>query len=167
MDDQDRSLPGFDQAQAEVAATGERSQTSSPNLLWGILARPAQTLTYLRDQSQRTWLAPVILAILLVILVLPHFNQLAGKQLSLNPVKNLAVLIGLLAIAAFTGILSGSYPALLFSSFKPIAVLRESASSGAKNPMLRRILVVFQFTVATVLIIGSVTIQRQMNFIRT
>lgn len=107
-----------------------------------------------------------ILAVLLVILVLPHFNQLAGKQLSINPVNNLSILIGLLAIAAFTGILSGSYPALLFSSFKPIMVLREMASSGARNPVLRRILVVFQFTVATVLIIGSVTIQRQMNFIR-
>jgi len=107
-----------------------------------------------------------LLAILIVMLVLPHFNQLAGKQLSVNPIKNLSILIGLLAIAAFTGIVSGSYPALLLSSFKPIAILRETASSGAKNSLLRRILVVFQFTVAIILIIGSVMIQRQMNFIR-
>jgi len=107
-----------------------------------------------------------ILAILMVMLVLPHFNQLAGKQLSINPVKNISILFGLLVIAVFTGIVSGSYPALLLSSFKPIAVLRETASSGAKNSTLRRILVVFQFTVAIVLIIGSVMIQRQMNFIR-
>ena len=103
-----------------------------------------------------------ILAILIVMLVLPHFNQLAGKQLSVNPIKNISILFGLLAIAAFTGIVSGSYPAFLLSSFKPIAVLRETASSGAKNSTLRRILVVFQFTVAIVLIIGSVMIQRQM-----
>lgn len=107
-----------------------------------------------------------ILAILIVMLVLPHFNQLAGKQLSINPSNNLSILFGLLAIAAFTGIVSASYPALLLSSFKPIAVLRESVSSGARNPLLRRILVVFQFTVAIILIIGSVMIQRQMNFIR-
>ncbi len=107
-----------------------------------------------------------ILAIIMVILVMPHFNQLAGKQLAMNPAQNLSILIGLFAIAAFTGIVSGSYPAILLSSFKPIKVLRESASSGARNPLLRRILVVFQFTMAIILIIGSVMIQRQMNYIR-
>ena len=107
-----------------------------------------------------------ILAILIVIFLLPHFNSLSGKQLIFNPTGNFTMLFGLLAIAAFTGLVSGIYPALFLSSFKPIVVLRESLSAGAKNPLLRRILVVFQFTVATILIIGSMTIQRQMGFIR-
>jgi predicted permease len=112
-------------------------------------------------------LTAFFLALVIVLFALPHFNQLSGKQLSVHLIKNGSVIIGLLAIAAFTGIASGSYPALLLSSFKPITVLRESASSGAKNPLLRRVLVVFQYTVAIILIIGSITIQRQMNFIRS
>jgi hypothetical protein len=116
MDDQDRSLPGFDQAQAEVAVTGERSQTSSPNLLWGILARPAQTLTYLRDQSQRTWLAPVILAILLAVaqslVTIPVSTQAAtaqlGEQVAQMPAEERAQIEGQMDAGARLPLLAGT-----------------------------------------------------------
>jgi hypothetical protein len=85
MDHQDQSSPGPDQMQGDVTATGVRMETSTPNLLWGILIQPVKTLTYLRDQSQRTWLAPVILAVLLVIaqslVTVPVANQAATAQM--------------------------------------------------------------------------------------
>ena len=107
-----------------------------------------------------------ILAIIFVVIALSYFNQLSGKTLSLDPTQIAGIILGILLIAAVAGIVSGSYPALLLSSFKPIQVLRETAASGAKSPLLRRILVIFQFSVAIILIVSSVMMQRQMHFIR-
>ena len=91
MDHQDQFSPVPDQVQpsghrqADVPAAGVRSETPTPNLLWGILIQPVHTLTYLRDHPQRTWLAPVILAILLVVaqalVIVPVANQAATEGL--------------------------------------------------------------------------------------
>lgn len=107
-----------------------------------------------------------ILAVLLVSLFLPSFNNLTQKQLVLDPNQNSSLILILLGIALFTGILSGSYPALLFSSFTPIQALRESGSLSFKSPVLRRVLVIFQFTGAVALIFSSIILQRQMNYIK-
>jgi len=107
-----------------------------------------------------------ILAVLLVSMFLPTFNNLTQKQLVLDPNQNSSLILILLGIALFTGILSGSYPALLFSSFTPIQALRESGSLSFKSPVLRRVLVIFQFTVAVALIFSSIILQRQMNYIK-
>ena len=107
-----------------------------------------------------------VLAVLMVSLFLPSFNNLTQKQLIFDPVHNVPLILSILGIAFFTGVFSGSYPALLFSSFTPIQALRESGALSLKSPVLRRILVVFQFTVAVVLIFCSIVLQRQMNYIR-
>lgn len=105
----------------------------------------------------------LLISLGLVVYFLPAFNNLTGRQLSFDLNGSItAVLIG---ITAVVGILSGSYPALLLSSFKPISVLQKSKASGSKNPLLRRILVIFQFTITIILIISSLVLQRQMNYI--
>jgi len=85
MDPQDPSSLGPDQVQADVVGVGARSESSTPNLLWGIVVQPVRTLTYLHDCPQRTWLAPVILAILLVtaqsLVTVPVANQAAAAQM--------------------------------------------------------------------------------------
>ena len=108
----------------------------------------------------------LILSLGFVALLLPYFNQLAGKQMqfsSLFAPGFLAVLIGLVFLV---GLLAGSYPAFYLSSFQPIQVLKGKLASGFKNSWLRSSLVVFQFSISIILIIGTVVIYNQLQFIR-
>jgi predicted permease len=102
----------------------------------------------------------------LVFLLLPAFNNIAQKNLSLSPGNIVSILVGLLGITLFTGLISGSYPALFLSAFHPVRVIKGTTSKSSQKPMLRRTLVVFQFTIATVLIIGTVIVYKQLNYIR-
>jgi len=107
----------------------------------------------------------LLIAMGLTLILLPAFNNLAGRELSLN--FNGPFLLVLAGIVLVVGFVSGSYPALLLASFRPLKVLQKSGSSGARSPLLRRLLVVFQFTITIVLIISSIVLQRQMNYIHT
>ncbi len=85
MDNRDQSSSVPDQGQADVAAVDIAEEPSTPNPLWGILVHPVHTLTYLRDLPQRTWLAPAMLAVLLVLaqslVTVPVANRAASAQL--------------------------------------------------------------------------------------
>ena len=104
------------------------------------------------------------IAIVLAWLLLPYFNTLSGKSLS---IPWTAWWLGpLFIISAFIiGIMAGLYPAFYLSAFQPIAVLKGKVSRGTKNSNLRSTLVVFQFTASIILIIGTFVIYRQMQFI--
>jgi putative ABC transport system permease protein len=106
-------------------------------------------------------------AIGLVYLLLPAFNNLADKQLTLDIAGNVSTVSVLVGIILFTGLASGSYPAFMLSSFKPANILRRGKlQSGAGGFLLRKILVVSQFTATIVLIIGTIIMYRQLNYIR-
>jgi len=108
----------------------------------------------------------LILAIIIVILLLPAFNNITGKELTLsyfNPYIIIPVLIGL---GIFVGFISGIYPAFILASFKPIAILKGKFTSGSKSSLLRRILVIFQFTISVIIIIGTFVIFSQMKFVK-
>jgi putative ABC transport system permease protein len=109
----------------------------------------------------------LIVAIVLVYLFLPAFNALSGKQLSLNLVGSVSHTGGLVFITLITGLISGSYPSLVLSSFNPIHVLKTANSGGSSKSLLRRILVVSQFCAAIVLIISTMVIYKQLDFIRS
>jgi putative ABC transport system permease protein len=111
-------------------------------------------------------LLALILAVVLVELFLPGFNNIAGKGLRLESLGILRLIIGLLVIGVFVGFASGSYPAFFLSSFKPTDVLKSGAMRGARGATLRRILVTFQFVVTIVLFICTILINRQMNYLR-
>ncbi len=107
----------------------------------------------------------VALAALLVKLVLPVFNQLAQKQVYLHLLDGRV--IGLLAtIALFTGLLAGLYPALFLSSFKPAKVLKGTFRVGSGSALFRKGLVVLQFALSIILIVGTLVINDQLSFIR-
>ncbi len=108
----------------------------------------------------------LVIAVIMITFFLPAFNILSGKQLFLNITGNLSHIIGLIGIALFTGLISGSYPALILSSFKPVIVLKTSMSSGSGKSLFRKILVVSQFSAAIILIISTVIIYKQLNYIR-
>jgi putative ABC transport system permease protein len=108
----------------------------------------------------------LILAVVLVELFIPGFNNIAGKGLRLDSLGTLRLIIGLLGIGLVVGFASGSYPAFFLSSFKPTDVLKSGAMRGARGATLRRVLVTFQFVVTIVLFICTILVNRQMNYLR-
>jgi len=107
------------------------------------------------------------IAIILVALSLPVFNALTGKQLNFTLFSNMNILLGILGIAVITGCLSGLYPSMLLSSFQPASVLKGTLASGSKGFLFRRILVITQFTLSLILIIGTVIIYRQLDYMQS
>jgi putative ABC transport system permease protein len=105
-----------------------------------------------------------VIAVLLAQLAIPYFNQLAGKSLTM-PYTEPGFLAALLGGALFTGFLAGSYPAFYLSSFRPIEVLKGKLRTDIRSGWLRNALVVFQFAISVLLIIGTLVIYRQLNFI--
>ncbi|MEP6748489.1 MAG: ABC transporter permease [Bacteroidota bacterium] len=107
----------------------------------------------------------LLFAIGIVLVFLPLFNNLSGKELSIHLLdgKILAALVG---IALATGLISGSYPALFLSGFKPVKVLKGNMKLLGGNLVFRNALVVTQFIVSIVLLVGTVVIYNQLQFIK-
>jgi putative ABC transport system permease protein len=105
-------------------------------------------------------------AVLLAFLFLPAFNTLSGKPLSFTDSFDLSLLLELLGITVLTGCLSAIYPALFLSSFRTIGIIKGSLSSGFKKPLFRRTLVVSQFSLSIIFIIGTVVVYSQLEYMR-
>ena len=105
-----------------------------------------------------------VIGILLTLLLLPYFNMLASKSLSI-PWHEWWLIPFLIAAAFIVGIVAGLYPAFYLSGFKPVQVLKGSISTGSKNSILRNSLVVFQFTASIILIISTAVIYTQTHYI--
>jgi putative ABC transport system permease protein len=106
----------------------------------------------------------IILAVVLVELFLPAFNNLAEKRLDLISIGPWHLLLGLLVIGLYVGFAAGSYPAFFLSSFRPVDVLKSGAMRGIRGTLLRRALVTFQFIITIVLFISTMVVNRQMNY---
>ena len=107
-----------------------------------------------------------IIAIAIAGAVLPVFNNLTGKQLAL-PFTQLFFWITLLGLVIITGFVAGSYPALFLSSLNPVKVLKSSLKFSWSAVFFRKALVVFQFTLSVILIVGMIVIYRQMDYIQS
>lgn len=106
-----------------------------------------------------------IIAMILVELLLPGFNNLIGKQLDIN-YQSAHLYIGLIAVILFCGILAGSYPALYLSSLKPLNTIKGVINKNPGNPQFRRVLVIFQFSLSVLLIICTLIVGNQLNYIQ-
>lgn len=106
-----------------------------------------------------------ILSVLLVLMVLPAFNTLMGKELIL-PYNSVVFWLAFAGFILFTGILAGSYPAFFLSSFNPVGVLKGHFKKTGTLVTPRKVLVVFQFCIAIVLIISTIIVARQIRFAR-
>jgi putative ABC transport system permease protein len=107
-----------------------------------------------------------ISAVILVFLLLPDFNVVAGKSLTFDLFGDPVMLLGILGLAVFIGIISGSYPSFYLSSILPVKVLKGGLGMGGKKRgNLRRILVIIQFSIAIFMIIGSIVVSRQVWFL--
>ncbi len=108
----------------------------------------------------------IVVAIAIVSMVLPVFNSLSGKNISLGALLNINIILGLIGIVVITGILSGSYPALFLSSFQPVKVLKDTFRTGLKGALFRKVLVIFQFSLMIILVIGTIVIYNQLEYIQ-
>lgn len=105
-------------------------------------------------------------AVVLCIIFMPLFNQLAGKVISTSIVNNPYGIAGLLLLSIGIGVVAGFYPSLVLSSFMPVVVLKGKFTTGMRGLMLRKGLVVFQFMVSVVLIVGTIVVYRQLMYMR-
>ncbi|WP_153800067.1 ABC transporter permease [Foetidibacter luteolus] len=103
-----------------------------------------------------------VLSLAVVMLVLPWFNQVADKRMSV-PWGNIWFWLSALAFGIFSGIIAGSYPALYLSSFQPVKVLKGTFRVGRFAALPRKVLVVVQFTISLALIIGTVVVYKQIQ----
>ncbi|MFC2164696.1 ABC transporter permease [Acidobacteriota bacterium] len=129
-------------------------------------ARRMQIIRQFFGESMIITLISFALAIVLVEALMPLFNQVSGKELSLNLSENILIYLGLFGIAILTGLLSGSYPAIFLSSFLPTKVLKGSLWVGTKSSGLRKALVVFQFSLSIMLIISTAIVYSQLKYIQ-
>jgi putative ABC transport system permease protein len=107
-----------------------------------------------------------VLAVTLVQVLQPFFNELTGKPLSITLLHTNLVWLNLLGIFIMGAILSGAYPAFVLSSFKPALVLKGKWSGGLSGGLLRKSLVILQFTASVALIVGTFTVYTQLNYMR-
>ncbi len=123
----------------------------------------SQLLTQFFSESLLLALIGFIGALVLVQLGLPVFNEMADKKVSL-PVASPVFWLVAFAVMLFTGLVAGSYPALYLSSFEPVKVLKGTFRAGRYAAIPRKALVVIQFTVSVILIIGTMVVFRQIHF---
>lgn len=108
----------------------------------------------------------LIVALILVALALPAVNDLVGKQLSMN-FQDPFVVGCLLGITLITGVFSGMYPALILSGFTPIKVLKKDVKGGAGGAAFRNVLVITQFVISIVLLVGTSVVYQQLGYVQS
>jgi len=99
-------------------------------------------------------------------ILLPKFNQLAGKEINIDWMNNLWIILLTFLVSIVIGIIAGSYPAFVLSSFKPLKVLKEKVKFSSSNSLLRKILVVSQFTISVALIICTLVVFIQWRYMQ-
>jgi ABC-type antimicrobial peptide transport system permease subunit len=117
-------------------------------------------------ESLITTFLAMIVALILVQLILPTFNLIAERELTFNFLDT-EIIVGIIILIIITGLIAGSYPALYLSSFRPIIILKGIVIKGKSGAIFRKSLVVFQFSLSIILIIGSIIIYNQQKYLLT
>jgi len=146
-----------------TAIAGQRAKEVGLRKTVGAL-RPQLIIQFL-GESLLLALISLIIGIGIAKLLMPLFNDLSAKSMSIN-LSDSNIIISLLGIAVLVGLLSGSYPAFFLSSFKPVKVLKGIQVLGGKKSYLRNGLVVLQFSISVILMISTLVVNNQLKFIR-
>lgn len=120
---------------------------------------------YLSESFLQTFIS-MVLSIILVILLLNKFNDISGKQLVIADLFNIKYMLGIIGVLIFTGLVAGSYPALYLSALQPVRAIKEQGDGRKGSGLLRKILVVFQFSLSILLIAGALIINKQLNYMK-
>jgi putative ABC transport system permease protein len=119
-------------------------------------------IQYLSESLMMALIAMVV-SVLIVFLLLPQFNDITSKQLTMN--LDASFTLGLVGILIFTGLVAGSYPALYLSRFAPSAILKGKIKGGLGEVVARKGLVMFQFALSVILIVAVFVVYKQISFI--
>ncbi|MFC2155270.1 ABC transporter permease, partial [Acidobacteriota bacterium] len=111
-------------------------------------------------------LLAMVAALLIVSSLMPLFNELSGKEISGDIFTNVTFFLGMVVITLITGILSGLYPAIFLSGFQPIKVLKGISIKSGKGARVRKVLVVAQFSISILLIISTIAVYLQLDYVR-
>ncbi|MFC1725378.1 ABC transporter permease [candidate division KSB1 bacterium] len=109
----------------------------------------------------------LILAMIIVQFLIPFINSASGAELSFKYLNMSLLILVLTGIALFVGLAAGSYPSFYLAAFEPVRILKGSITSGKSRFRLRNTLVIFQFTISIILIIGTGIISKQLNLLKT
>ena len=124
-------------------------------------------ITQFLTESILISLLALVIAILIAFLLLPYFNQLSGKQITMGIFSKPWLFPSLIGLMLVVGVIAGSYPAFFLSAFNPVEVLKGKLAKGFKSSWLRSGLVIFQFFISIALIIGTIIIYNQLKYIRS
>jgi putative ABC transport system permease protein len=117
-------------------------------------------------ESVTVALISTVIALGLVYLLLPYYNNMTGKLIALSDLLDNRLLVILVLMPLIVGLLAGSYPAFYLSRFQPITVLKGQLAVRSKKSFIRNALVVFQFTTCIILIVGTLVVYSQLSFIQ-
>ncbi len=129
-------------------------------------ARRIQLIRQFIGETILITLIALIISSVFVLIILPYFVSFTERNLEFNPVKNQSLFLILVFFIIFVGFLSGSYPALFLSSFQPSKVLKESAGANLRGSKFRSVLVIFQLSVSIILIVSTIIVFNQLNYIK-
>jgi putative ABC transport system permease protein len=112
-------------------------------------------------------LVSLVIGIVLIAVLLPTFNNLAGRSFNLHVLYSPVVILSLLAVVVIVGFFGGSYPAFFLSRFSPVAVLKGEITQGSAGSLFRKVLVVIQFSISVIMIICTLVVFKQLNYLKT
>jgi putative ABC transport system permease protein len=130
-------------------------------------ARKKQLIRQFLGESLWLSLVSGLAAVLLISIFLPPFNSLAGKEFSLASLMNPLFILGMAAIVLAVGFFSGTYPAFFLSSFRPVNTLKSGSSHSSSGTLLRKGLVIFQFSLSIGIIFATLVTHKQMTYIQS
>jgi len=118
-------------------------------------------------ESTTFTLISLFLSIILLALLLPKFNELAGKSFDLHTIYSPIVLLSIVGVVVVVGIFGGSYPAFYLSRFSPVTVFKGEITQGSAGSMFRKVLVVIQFAISVAMIVCTLVVFKQLNYMKT
>jgi putative ABC transport system permease protein len=125
-----------------------------------------QLVVQFLTESVLTAVLAMLLSVLAIALLLPTFNALAGKSIELQTLLQPANILLVLAVVLTVGLLGGSYPAFYLSRFNPLTILKGTLSKSSSNVVLRRVLVVVQFSISMIMLICTWVVYNQLQYLR-
>jgi putative ABC transport system permease protein len=121
---------------------------------------------FLGESLITAFLAGVV-SFLIIIVLLPTFNEFSDKSFHFSDIFQFKILLFIFGLVGFTGLLSGLYPAYYLSSFNPVAIMQGGSGGLKEKGIIRRVLVVSQFVISAFMIIGTIVVATQLNYMRT
>jgi putative ABC transport system permease protein len=125
-----------------------------------------QLIRQFLNESIMLSLMGMAFGVLLVILALPAFNQLSGKEFAMSDLASVPSLLVLLIIICSTGFIAGSFPAFVLSSFNPVTTIRGRLGTAKKGSVFRKVLVFIQFSISIFMVCGLLIILQQLDYIK-